>query len=251
MTTSRGVTCRRVTDPRTVGPVASLSTRLAAGARYAVATAGKHWLTLLLVFACVLLPMWGFAAIADEVHEQERFVFDDPLLLWMHAQSSPALDRGVLAISAFGYASGVVLIDIALMAWLAWRAKWRDGLFFGLAVGGSALLNLAAKQLFARQRPALWLSIAPEDTYSFPSGHAMGSMTLGLAVVVLCWPTRWRWRVVALVLPVVFLVGASRVYLGVHFPSDILGGWLAATAWVLGMAMLVYRAWRRERTPPA
>jgi membrane-associated phospholipid phosphatase len=231
------------------GPAASLSTRLAAGARYAVAAVATRWPTLLLVFVCVLLPMWGFAAIADEVHEQERFVFDDPLLLWMRAQSSPTIDRGVLVVSAFGYASGVVLIDIGLMAWLAWRRRWRDGLFFGLAIGGSALLNLAAKHLFARQRPELWLSIAPEDTYSFPSGHAMGSMTLGLAVVVLCWPTRGRWLAIALAMPLVFLVGASRVYLGVHFPSDILGGWLAATAWVLGMAMLVYGAGQREGMP--
>jgi membrane-associated phospholipid phosphatase len=238
-----------VTESRATDADASFAAQVATGARYAVAAVARHWLMLLLVFVFVLLPMWGFVAIADEVHEQERFMFDDPLLLWMHAHSSPALDRTFLVVSAFGYASGVVLIDIGLMAWLSLRRRWHDGLFFGLAVGGSALLNLAAKQLFARERPELWLSIAPEQTYSFPSGHAMGSMTLGLAVVVMCWPTRWRWLVTAIVFPLVFLVGASRVYLGVHFPSDILGAWLAATAWVLGVAVLVYRVWLRERTP--
>ncbi len=220
--------------------------RLRAGTAQAVRFVRRHWPTLLLVFACVLLPLWGFAAIADEVHEQERFVFDDPLLLWMHAHSSTYLDHFFVFMSAIGYASGVVLIDVGLMAWLVSRRYWRDALFFGFAVGGSALLNVLIKHVFARERPSLWVSISPEATFSFPSGHAMGSMTLGLAVVVLCWPTRWRWRAVAVAAPLVFLVGASRVYLGVHYPSDILGGWLAACGWVLGIAMLVYRVWGHE-----
>lgn len=223
-----------------------MAERLATGTAQAVSFVRRHWPTLLLVFICVLLPLWGFAAIADEVHEQERFVFDDPLLLWMHAHSSSRWDHFFVFMSAIGYASGVVLIDVGLMAWLVSRRYWRDALFFGLAAGGSALLNVLIKHVFARERPSLWLSITPEATYSFPSGHAMGSMTLGLAVVVLSWRTRWRWCALAVAAPLVFLVGASRVYLGVHYPSDILGGWLAACGWVLGIAMLVYRIWRNE-----
>lgn len=239
------------TESRAAEPGSGLVARLATEVRYAAGVVARHWLTLLILFACVFLPLWGFAELADEVHERERFVFDDPLLFWMHARSSPALDRGFMLVSAFGYASGVVLIDIGLVAWLAWRRRWREGLFAFLAITGSALLNLSVKQLFARERPGLWPSIAPEDTFSFPSGHAMGSMTLGLVVILLCWPTRWRWLTVAVVLPLVFLVGASRVYLGVHFPSDILGGWAAACAWVLGIYLLVFRVWLREPAPAA
>jgi len=227
-----------------------LASRLATEARYAVGVVARHWPTLLILFTCVLLPLWGFAEIADEVHEQEQFVFDDRLLLWMHARSSPALDGTFLFLSAFGYASGVVLIDAGLMGWLAWRRRWRDGLFFFLAVAGSALLNLAVKPLYARSRPGWWPSIAPEETFGFPSGHGMGSETLGLAVILLCWPTRWRWLAMGIVVPLVVLIGASRVYLGVHFPSDILGGWAAACAWVLGIYVLVFRVWLRERVPP-
>ena len=97
--------------------------------------------------------------------------------------------------------------------------------FAAFATGGSALLNLAAKQAFARDRPSLWESIAPEHNYSFPSGHAMGSMTLAVALVLLAWNTRWRWPVVAAMAVFVPMVGLSRVYLGVHYPSDILAGW--------------------------
>ena len=124
---------------------------------------------------------------------------------------------------------------------LVLRRRFRDGLFFGIAVTGSAVLDIVAKNHFARLRPDLWLSITPESTYSFPSGHAMGSATLGVAVILLCWPTSWRWPVMIAGLVFVLLVGVSRVYLGVHYPSDILAGWTAAIAWTFGIYTLVDR----------
>ena len=129
------------------------------------------------------------------------------------------------------------------------RSHWKRLLllFAGIALGGSALLNLGAKQLFARERPSLWESIHPETTFSFPSGHAMGSMTLAAVLVLLAWRTRWRWWVAVPALAFALLVGASRVYLGVHFPSDILAGWAAACAWVVLAYLLVFhgtRPWR-------
>jgi membrane-associated phospholipid phosphatase len=107
---------------------------------------------------------------------------------------------------------------------------------------GSLALNLAAKAYFARTRPDLWLSLAPETTYSFPSGHAMGSATLAVALALLAWHTPWRWPVAAAGALFVVLVGLSRVYLGVHYPSDILAGWMAATAWVVAMYQLTSTA---------
>ncbi len=119
-------------------------------------------------------------------------------------------------------------------------------LFAGLATVGSMLLNLAAKHVYARGRPALWTSIAPETTFSFPSGHAMGSITLAWVVVLLWWhlhDPRWRalrWPVTALAGAFVLAVGLSRIYLGVHYPSDILAGWAAASVWTVGMFGLVF-----------
>jgi membrane-associated phospholipid phosphatase len=120
--------------------------------------------------------------------------------------------------------------------------RYREGLFFALAVGGSELLNLAAKQHFARIRPDFWVSIAPETTFSFPSGHAMGAATLAAAVIVLAWRTRFHWPAVILAPAFALLVGLSRIYLGVHFPSDILAGFTAGVAWVIAMQALVARA---------
>ena len=116
-------------------------------------------------------------------------------------------------------------------------------------LGGSALLNIAAKAFFARPRPGLWTSIAPATGYSFPSGHAMGSMTLAAVLALLAWPTRWRWAVCGAMAFFVAMVGLSRVYLGVHYPSDILAGWAAALAWTVGAYALAFRGtarpWRR------
>jgi undecaprenyl-diphosphatase len=103
------------------------------------------------------------------------------------------------------------------------------------------LLNVAAKHYFGRARPDLWLSLAPETSFSFPSGHAMGSMTLAAALVALAWHTRWRWPVLVVAIAFALLVGLSRVYLGVHFPSDILAGWTAAVAWTFGTYAVVFR----------
>ena len=201
----------------------------------------RHGWQLALLFAGVLLPMWAFMELADEVHEAEAIPFDEPLLLFAQSMASDGLDRWFLFFSAIGYAWGVVPVDIGLVVVLFALRRWRQGLFAALATGGSGLLNMGCKRLFERDRPGLWESIAPETTYSFPSGHAMGSMTLALVLVVLSWHTRLRWWMLAAMTVFVPMVGLSRVYLGVHYPSDILAGWAAAAMWTIGVYLLVRR----------
>jgi membrane-associated phospholipid phosphatase len=201
----------------------------------------EHRWQLLLLFVLVLLPLYGFGELAEEVVQQEAFGWDDPILLFVHNLGSPALDAFMLFMSRVGYQWGVLPLDVAVFVYFVIRRRRYDALFFGLAVGGAALLNVGAKLLFGRARPELWLSIAPEYDFSFPSGHAMGSMALAAALVVLLWATRWRY--VAFVVGAVFvlLIGLSRIYLGVHYPSDILAGWAAAFAWVMGISSVLYK----------
>jgi undecaprenyl-diphosphatase len=219
-------------------------------ARVAAAFLRRHGWRLALLFAGVLLPLWAFAELGDEVREAEAFAFDRPILLAANAMARTGFDRLFLFFSAIGYEYGVVPVDIVLVLGLALRRFHRESVFAAVACIGSALLNVAAKAAYARARPSLWESIAPETNYSFPSGHAMGSMTLALVLVLLAWRTRWRWPVLAAMAACVPMVGLSRVYLGVHWPSDILAGWAAATAWTVGAYLLVFRGtfrpWRKR-----
>lgn len=199
-----------------------------------------HRWRLLLLFVGVLAPLYLFGELAEDVLDQQAFFFDEPLLLFFYRNATPTLDAIMLFFSLIGYQIGVVPIDIGVALLLLWRRRWGDALFWILAVGGAALLNLAAKAAFGRVRPDLWMSIAPETTYSFPSGHAMGSMALAAALAVLLWPTRWRSLAIVGGALFTVLVGVSRVYLGVHYPSDILAGWAASLAWVIGVSVVLY-----------
>ena len=205
-------------------------------ARYGLAFFRARWRRLLLAFAGSLLPLWAFGELAGEVREADAFAFDAPILQFAREIARAGYDRAFLISSKLGYEWGVVPLDVGL----ALSRKLREGLFAGVAIIGSALLNLGAKQLFARERPTLWESIMPEETYSFPSGHAMGSITLAMVVVLLAWHTRWRWWAMPPMAALVAMVGLSRIYLGVHYPSDILAGWAVATGWTVGAYLLVF-----------
>lgn len=220
-----------------------------------------HGWRLALVFLGLLAPLWAFGEMADALHEGEAFVFDVPILQAVHSMASVSLDRVFVVVSALGYTWGVVPADALLvLALVLWR-RMREGIFAATAIVGSLLLNVAAKHTFERVRPGLWRSVSPaETTYSFPSGHAMGSMTLAMVVVLLCWDVRtrtrwqWRWPVTIVAASFVLLVGLSRLYLGVHYPSDILAGWTAACAWVVGVYGLVFygtlRPWQAVASRP-
>lgn len=225
--------------------------RLRGEGRFGARFFRRHGARLVLLFCGALLPLWVFTVLADGVSAPQPLPFDEPILQWARAWHGDTLDVLALVLSALGYQWGVVPVDIALVAALAWYRRMREGLFAGVALAGSAVLNLAAKQLFARDRPSLWESIAPETTYSFPSGHAMGALSLAWVLALLAWHTRWRW--VAIVAMGAFSVGVagSRVYLGVHFPSDILAGWAAATWWVVSVYLLVFRPGMRPWAPRA
>ncbi|MDH5821615.1 phosphatase PAP2 family protein [Luteimonas sp. RD2P54] len=227
--------------PRPAEFARHLRTGLREGRRFV----GRHAWALALLFGGLLLPIWVFSELADEIQEAEAIVFDEPLLRFAAAVARDGFDRVFLFFSQIGYAWGVVPVDIALVLALLALRHYRAGIFAAIALGGAGLLNLAAKQAFARERPTLWESIAPEQTYSFPSGHAMGSAALALTLVLLAWPTRWRWPVFAAMAVFVPMVGLSRIYLGVHYPSDIVAGWAAASIWVVGVYLMTFR----RRTP--
>ena len=193
---------------------------------------------VILLFAGVLLPLLVFGALAEDIWDRETLRFDDPLLWRAHSWANPQLDRLMLAITHIGSPPLMLAMCGATALFLLLRKRRGDVAFFLASTIGAGLLNLAAKRIFDRARPDLWLSIDPRSDLSFPSGHAMGTMALFAALCVLAWHTRWRWIVLATAVLVVSAVGFSRVYIGVHFPSDVLCGWLASLSWVLGLHLI-------------
>ncbi len=212
-----------------------------------------RWKLLLLLFVGVALPLVVFGALAEDVYTRGGIGWDEPILRYVHGHSTPGLDAAMIFISAAGYAYGVVPLAVLLFVVLLAVRRRGNAVFWGVAMGGAGLMNTGAKLFFRRDRPDLWLSPAPEHTYSFPSGHAMGSMALVAALAVLAWPTRWRWWAIGAGGVFTLLVGFSRVYLGVHYPSDVAAGWAASLAWVLGLSQVAYGrlAKPRPRSTPA
>lgn len=200
---------------------------------------------LALAFLCIALPLWTLGELAEDVAQGESFAFDEPLLRLAQAAAGPEADGIFLVLSAVGFAWGVIPADMLLVGVLVLRNRFREATFLALATGGAGLLNFAAKHTFRRERPSLWESIAPEATYSFPSGHAMASSALAAALVALAWSTRLRIPVLGLALGFVLAVGMSRVYLGVHYPSDIVAGWCASVLWVAAVYAAAFRGERR------
>ncbi len=193
-------------------------------------------LVLLLVLG-VVIP-WGiFLKTASEIQEGEGFPGDQSVLRCLHAHATPALNTLNLTLTRVGGPLPMTGLAVLIFGYLWRRRQHRRAWFFAAAVGGATALNLVAKAVLGRVRPALWVSLAPENTPSFPSGHAMGSMALVLAVGLLA-RSRWRWLAWTLGPLFVLGVGISRMYLGVHYPSDVAAGWVASVGWVSGVYFL-------------
>ena len=211
----------------------------------------ESWLSanrvlVIALFCGVLLPLLVFGQIADEVVEREAIGFDLPIQMWAHSYATPNLDLWMLGLSMFG-SPPLMFFFCALIVLALWSNRRRgDAWFFMASVVGAGLLNQIAKLAFGRPRPELWIVIDPRSDFSFPSGHAMGTMALYAAVAVLLWRTRLSapWLIGGGAL--VFLIGLSRVYLSMHYPSDVLCGWLASLAWVLGLHLIRRARIRRQ-----
>lgn len=208
-----------------------------------------HLPVLVALFVGLLLPLVLFGKIAENVHEGDSFWFDDVILSNIHRHASPRRDAWIIAVTRLGGARCMVPFLALVCGFLLWKQRKSDALFFLSAAGGAMVLCLVAKLFFGRERPALWLSPAPETDYGFPSGHSMATMGVVASLIILAWPTRWRWIVVVLGAVFVLTIGITRLYLGVHYPTDVLGGWSAALIWVSAVKSALWGRdfWQQKR----
>jgi undecaprenyl-diphosphatase len=199
-----------------------------------------HWRSLLLLLIGVYLPLQIFGDLAEDVWENEGgFPWDVPILLAIHATASPQMNVFASTLTKFGVFWGVFPVATVIGLLLLLRRRWRSLVYLLTTLLGSIVINRTAKTLLHRVRPHLWTSPAPEFDYGFPSGHAMSSMTLVAALVILTWHSRWRLPVLLLGGLFVLAIGWTRLYLGVHYPSDILAGWMVSIAWAIGVSLLI------------
>ncbi|MBD2120631.1 phosphatase PAP2 family protein [Trichocoleus sp. FACHB-262] len=195
------------------------------------------------------LALWGFAEIADEVLEKETQAFDTTILLSLRELHNPLLDRLMIAITFLGEPTELTIMSLALGAWLLWRGQRSEATTLAIAAAGAAGLNVLLKDVFARARPALWARIVDVKYYSFPSGHAMLSVVVyGLLGYLLATHFK-RWRVGILISTAVLIaaIGFSRLYLGVHWPTDVLAGYAAGLVWLM-TCILSIEIWRHRGT---
>jgi undecaprenyl-diphosphatase len=205
----------------------------------------------------IVLGTWAFIQLAHEVTSGATQHFDEGIVRALRMPDDPDVPRGpawfqevARDITALGgYAILIVLVG-TIAGFLQLDGKKRAMWFLLGAVLSGYLVGMGLKSLFLRPRPSVVPHLAPIYSTSFPSGHSMMSaivyLTLG-ALLSRMEPSHPRLRVYFIVVPVVLtgLVGASRVYLGVHYPTDVLAGWTAGLVWATLCSLIAQRLQRR------
>lgn len=194
---------------------------------------------VVMTFVLVVVPLIIFFEIADEIREKEPIGFDGAIQQGVHSLSSSAVDSVLTIITQFGGVLAIIIGAAALVVYLLYTHRQRMATIVLFGVGGAALINTVLKLIFERTRPDLWEHLVVEYSYSFPSGHAMASSALAFSVMAILWSTKWRWYAVAFGALYIVIIGFSRIYLGVHYPSDVIAGWCISAVWVVIVKQLI------------
>jgi membrane-associated phospholipid phosphatase len=186
------------------------------------------------LISCLLI-IYLLAQITDEVLEREAFAFDRTVLLGIHQFANPTLDRLMLNITNLGNPHPVVAIVVISLAILLWRRYYQEAKIFVIDCLGGVILSYGLKLVFSKPRPNLWQSAIEETSFSYPSGHALGSTILYgfLAYILATRYPRLAFLIYAGAVLIIGAIGLSRLYLGVHWPTDIIAGYSIGFLWVM------------------
>lgn len=195
-----------------------------------------------------VLFIYLFTEIAEGVLENEVKLFDDSIISFLRLIENPFLDKIMLLVTELGSVWLLTVLSILtiLILWVRFKDKWGI-LFFIIGIGGGGLLTKLLKYYYERGRP----SINPEIDaigYSFPSGHSMGSLIfygfIAYFLIRSSFNKSLKWTIAILAIVLAGMIGFTRIYLGAHFPSDVIAGHLAGAFWlVLSILSLEWVEW--------
>jgi membrane-associated phospholipid phosphatase len=195
--------------------------------------------SLALAFLIALVSLVSFAVLADGIYIQERFGLDALANPFLHAISSPTLDAVMNGITTLGSIPFVTILFIVALVVLLATGRRTDALFLVVAIGGSVAINSILKVFIQRPRPVLpWAHVLPD--YSFPSGHSMNSLVFYVAIAMLIWAhAGQRAGTIAVIgaLAIAIAIGFSRIYLGYHYLTDVVGGFAAGLGWLFAVSV--------------
>lgn len=200
----------------------------------------RFWITSLVSFI-------AFACVAAFVVSEKVFWFDTSIIELVRAFEEPAITDVAKGFTYIGSKGPIIVICLAVSVVLFFVLRLRRELLLFLAVGlGSEILNLLLKNLFRRIRPDI-NRLVEVTGYSFPSGHSMAAFSLYGILTYLMWKhlstAVRRITVLTLFSIMILFIGLSRIYLGVHYPSDVIGGYLASCSWLM-LSIGLYEAQR-------
>lgn len=221
-------------------------------------------LRVLVALIALVTLAYGFVELADAVSEPETASVDEQILFALRANADGTdpigprrLEKIIVNLSAFGSDAITTVVALAVIGYLLLDGRPRLALLVFVAVVGGWAWMFLIKDLVGRERPTIVEPLVEASGLSFPSGHALMSATLygTLAVLLSRAVSRARLRIylISVALTLALLVGFTRVYMGVHHPTDVLAGWMLGLGWALFCGLVAHFLQRRrlvERAPP-
>ncbi len=199
-----------------------------------------------------VLALFLFGWLADEMLEGDTLAFDLHVRAATHALATPGMTRTLIAVSTLGGPAVLASLGTVLAGLFLWRRWWRGAVLLAVSMAGAGLLDFLLKLAFRRPRPTPFFDYPAPSSYSFPSGHALFAFCFfatGAALLAPRLPTpALRWLVGIVAVAAIAAVGFSRIYLGVHYPSDVIGGYAAGFVWsgvIMAGDRLAHRRARR------
>jgi len=211
----------------------------------------KLSLSLLLGLTAAISVLVFLAWLTDEVLEGGTRAFDEAIRRAIHQIASPTLTTLMRGISFLGSTQFLFVATTVIVIWFIFRRWKREAILLAITMIGASLLNITLKLAFKRVRPEPFFNLATPKSFSFPSGHSLASFCFfgALAVILNARIGSRRLRLVISVTAavLVLLIGISRIYLGVHYPTDVIAGFCAALIWTGAVKFVEETLVRRRR----